>query len=185
LWKQLRVLRSLGLRGRSDVVATKNWRDVHECECESDTDADSVTMPVFAPPIKARTRRKEVAVAASPPFSPFSSISRGTTGHGSPSPLSAVFPASLLFAHPADSSPPSSSVSDCASASACAHAASHPQPQLAEGAQGAQDDHAAPSSYITRGALGGIGAVLLRALKARMPVWERGGDVRLLGGVRF
>jgi hypothetical protein len=42
--------------------------------------------------------------------------------------------------------------------------------------------HAAPSSYIMHGALGGIGAVLLRALKVRMPVWERGGDVRLLGG---
>jgi hypothetical protein len=45
--------------------------------------------------------------------------------------------------------------------------------------------HAAPSSYITHGALGGIGAVLLRALKAGMPVWERGGDVRMLGGSSF
>ncbi len=43
--------------------------------------------------------------------------------------------------------------------------------------------HADPSSYITHGALGGIGAVLLRALKAGMLVWERerGRDVRLLG----
>jgi hypothetical protein len=40
--------------------------------------------------------------------------------------------------------------------------------------------HAA-SSYITHG---GIGAVLLRALKAGMPVsvWERGGDGRFLSG---
>ncbi|KAJ7168564.1 hypothetical protein C8R46DRAFT_1217962 [Mycena filopes] len=46
----------------------------------------------------------------------------------------------------------------------------------------ATDPDAAPTSYITHSALGGVGAVLLRALRAGMPVWERGGDVRLLGG---
>ncbi|KAF8176611.1 hypothetical protein K438DRAFT_1846481 [Mycena galopus ATCC 62051] len=44
------------------------------------------------------------------------------------------------------------------------------------------DPHAAPGSYVTHGTVSGIGAVLLRALRAGMPVWERGGDIRLLGG---
>jgi hypothetical protein len=94
-------------------------------------------------------------VLESPPssFSPFSCISRGTTGYG-PRVALAVFPPSLLFAGPANSSSPSSSA-DSASIS------QGPR-QLAEGAQGqgagAQDPHAALSSYITHGALGGIGA---------------------------
>ncbi|KAJ6507799.1 hypothetical protein C8R47DRAFT_58574 [Mycena vitilis] len=45
-----------------------------------------------------------------------------------------------------------------------------------------QDPHASPASYVTHGVLSGIGAVVMRALRAGMPVWERGGDVRLLGG---
>ncbi|KAJ7205338.1 hypothetical protein B0H12DRAFT_457222 [Mycena haematopus] len=44
------------------------------------------------------------------------------------------------------------------------------------------DTHAAPASYVTHGTMSGIRAVLLRALRAGMPVWERGGDIRLLGG---
>ncbi|KAJ7158440.1 hypothetical protein C8R46DRAFT_1195021 [Mycena filopes] len=52
----------------------------------------------------------------------------------------------------------------------------------AETAPATSDPDAAPTSYITHSALGGVGAVLLRALRAGMPVWERGGDVRLLGG---
>ncbi|KAJ7193960.1 hypothetical protein GGX14DRAFT_477066 [Mycena pura] len=44
------------------------------------------------------------------------------------------------------------------------------------------DPHAAPASYITHGTVSGIGAVLLRALRAGLPVWERGGDIRVLGG---
>jgi hypothetical protein len=124
---------------------------------------------------------------AMPIFAP-TSISRGTLdghGHGSPSPLSAVFPVSLVLATP--SSYPHSFVTDSASASVSARAASY---DPAEGAQrqgaGAQDDpHAAPSSYIAHSAFGGIGAVLLLALKAGMPVREGGRDVRLLGGGVF
>ncbi|KAF7374490.1 hypothetical protein MSAN_00333400 [Mycena sanguinolenta] len=44
------------------------------------------------------------------------------------------------------------------------------------------DPHAAPASYVTHGIVSGIGAVLLRALRTGMPVWERGGDIKLLGG---
>ncbi|KAF7336915.1 hypothetical protein MVEN_02127800 [Mycena venus] len=47
---------------------------------------------------------------------------------------------------------------------------------------GHDDSHAAPASYVTHGTVSGVGAVLLRALRAGMPVWERGGDVGLLGG---
>jgi hypothetical protein len=94
---------TFGRRGHRELVRE---RDAHESE--SDTDRDSLAMPVFAPPV--RTRRKEAA-PASPPFSPFSSIYRATTGHGdplalapsthaSPSPLSATFPVSLLITTP-------------------------------------------------------------------------------------
>ncbi|KAJ7916975.1 hypothetical protein B0H13DRAFT_2269646 [Mycena leptocephala] len=130
----------------------------------------TVTMPVFAPPVKARTRRKEVAAAASPPFSSFSSISRGTTGHGSPSPLSAVFLASLV--------PTSASSAPHSSSADSAHTASRAQPQLAEGAQGQaagapqEDPHAAPSSYITHAAP--IDAVLLRGRRCGSE-WEWAG----------
>ncbi|KAJ7145117.1 hypothetical protein C8R43DRAFT_1012857, partial [Mycena crocata] len=57
-------------------------------------------------------------------------------------------------------------------------------PLTSEGtAQGQDaDPHAAPASYIAHGVLAGVGAVVLRALRAGMPVWERGGDIRLLGG---
>jgi hypothetical protein len=145
---------------------------------------ESLTMPVFAPTF-ARRREEDAGLSplASPALSALfapSSISRATLdghghGHGSPSPLSAVFPASLLLSLPPSSSPPSSSADSASAASQAAQA-------QGAGAQPQDDPHAAPSSYITHGALGGIGAVLLRALKAGMPVWERGGDVRLLGG---
>ncbi|KAJ7917843.1 hypothetical protein B0H13DRAFT_2321907 [Mycena leptocephala] len=92
-----------------------------ESDSDTDTDADSLAMPTFAPTVRTR-RRKEAAAAASPAFasaghghghdrklgntpssfSSFSSISR----RSSPSPLSAVFPASLLFAPTSASSPP-------------------------------------------------------------------------------
>ncbi|KAK7033453.1 hypothetical protein R3P38DRAFT_2700885 [Favolaschia claudopus] len=46
------------------------------------------------------------------------------------------------------------------------------------------DPHAAPETYVTHGTVSGIGAVALRTLRAGLvpAVWERGGDVRLLGG---
>ncbi|KAJ7471556.1 hypothetical protein B0H11DRAFT_2040503 [Mycena galericulata] len=43
------------------------------------------------------------------------------------------------------------------------------------------DPHADPA-YVTHGPLAGVGAVVLRALRAGMPVWARGGDIGLLGG---
>ncbi|KAJ7472840.1 hypothetical protein FB451DRAFT_1470004 [Mycena latifolia] len=44
------------------------------------------------------------------------------------------------------------------------------------------DPHAAPHSYVAHRTLAGVGAVLLRALRAGMPLWERGGDIGVLGG---
>ena len=36
--------------------------------------------------------------------------------------------------------------------------------------------------YVRRGTVGGIAMVVLNAIKVKMPVWERGGDVEQLGG---
>ncbi|KAJ7649871.1 hypothetical protein FB45DRAFT_732539, partial [Roridomyces roridus] len=36
--------------------------------------------------------------------------------------------------------------------------------------------------YVTHGVLSGVGAVVMRALRAGMPIWARGGDIGLLGG---
>jgi hypothetical protein len=60
----------------------------------------------------------------------------------------------------------------------------NPHAHLGSGLDSAHDDdpHAAPATYVRHGMVSGIGAVLLRALRAGLPVWERGGDVRLLGG---
>ncbi|KAJ7909214.1 hypothetical protein B0H13DRAFT_1877965 [Mycena leptocephala] len=110
---------------------------------ESDTDADALATLIFAP-------------------------ARGTLdghGHGSPSPLSAVFPASLVLANPPSSSPPSSSAD---SASASAHATQDPLAPSQQGA-GAQDD---PHAHHVR-----------IVLKAGCRREKEGGDVRLLGGV--
>ena len=38
------------------------------------------------------------------------------------------------------------------------------------------------SSYVKHGLKGGIGMVVMRALKAGMPIWENGGDIAQLGG---
>lgn len=38
------------------------------------------------------------------------------------------------------------------------------------------------SSYVKHGLMGGIGMVVMRALKAGMPIWENGGDIAQLGG---
>lgn len=40
----------------------------------------------------------------------------------------------------------------------------------------------ARSPYVRRGPIGGLTMVVLRALRVGMPVWERGGDMRQLGG---
>ncbi|KAJ2924628.1 hypothetical protein H1R20_g12463, partial [Candolleomyces eurysporus] len=37
-------------------------------------------------------------------------------------------------------------------------------------------------SYVKHGLMGGIGMVVMRALKAGMPIWENGGDIAQLGG---
>ncbi|RXW17536.1 hypothetical protein EST38_g8316 [Candolleomyces aberdarensis] len=37
-------------------------------------------------------------------------------------------------------------------------------------------------SYVRHGLMGGIGMVVMRALKAGMPIWENGGDIAQLGG---
>ncbi|KAJ7812586.1 hypothetical protein B0H14DRAFT_3752399 [Mycena olivaceomarginata] len=60
----------------------------------------------------------------------------------------------------------------------------NPHAHLGSGLDSAHDEdpHAALATYVRHGMVSGIGAVLLRALRAGLPVWERGGDVRLLGG---
>ncbi|KAG6865987.1 hypothetical protein C0991_009989 [Blastosporella zonata] len=37
-------------------------------------------------------------------------------------------------------------------------------------------------SYVRHGAVGGLAMVVVRALKAALPIWERGGDIHQLGG---
>lgn len=36
--------------------------------------------------------------------------------------------------------------------------------------------------YVKRGLVGGIAMVLKNAVKSRLPVWEKGGDIKQLGG---
>ncbi|KAF7336924.1 hypothetical protein MVEN_02128800 [Mycena venus] len=74
--------------------------------------------------------------------------------HGSPSPISRAFPSALSTSPDHDSTL----------------------------SGGHDDSHADPASYVTHGTVSGVGAVLLRALRAGMHVWERGGDIGLLGG---
>jgi hypothetical protein len=38
------------------------------------------------------------------------------------------------------------------------------------------------SGYVRHGMLGGIAIVVMRALRVGMPVWEKGGEIRQLGG---
>ncbi|CAK5268281.1 unnamed protein product [Mycena citricolor] len=44
------------------------------------------------------------------------------------------------------------------------------------------DPEADPESYITHGLMGGVGAVVMRAVRAGVPLWAKGGDIGLLGG---
>ncbi|KAK7016366.1 hypothetical protein R3P38DRAFT_2994550 [Favolaschia claudopus] len=57
-----------------------------------------------------------------------------------------------------------------------------PSAQETDSGPDQNDLHAEPASYVTHGIVSGLGAVILRALRAGMPMWGRGGDVRLLGG---
>ncbi|KAF7298397.1 hypothetical protein MKEN_01364400 [Mycena kentingensis (nom. inval.)] len=50
-----------------------------------------------------------------------------------------------------------------------------------EDAAASGDDHADPT-YATHGTLSGIGSVLLRAVRSGLPIWAKGGDIKLLGG---
>ncbi|KAJ6561949.1 hypothetical protein B0H19DRAFT_90505 [Mycena capillaripes] len=96
----------------------------------------------------------------------------GEEGEGSPSPLSAAFPASLGLALAASTSPTTSPSTPTTVARDQDTPAS---PTSSPSNNSTPDPHAAPATYITHGALSGVGAVLLRALRAGMPVWERGG----------
>ncbi|KAG7089253.1 hypothetical protein E1B28_010952 [Marasmius oreades] len=43
-------------------------------------------------------------------------------------------------------------------------------------------NHAGASTYVKRGMLGGMATVVMRALKVGMPLWEKGGESKQLGG---
>ncbi|KAJ7240776.1 hypothetical protein C8J57DRAFT_1245211 [Mycena rebaudengoi] len=92
-----------------------------------------------------------------------------TGSSGSSTPSDGTSPVAELNTKAGDDSSPSPPSSPALSASTHAYS---PVP----------DPLAAPASYITHSSLSGVGAVLLRALRSGMPVWARGGDIRLLGG---
>ncbi|KAJ7081800.1 hypothetical protein B0H15DRAFT_932805 [Mycena belliarum] len=127
---------------------------------------------------------------ASPPTSPVASTFSATQRAGAPaiprvatSPvLSAISSHAAGFAFPL--SPTLAGLSPVAPLSPLSHTASTLglTPVGSTQAPVPADPHAAPESYVAHRTLAGVGAVLLRALRAGMPVWERGGDVRLLGG---
>nr|GAT60369.1 predicted protein [Mycena chlorophos] len=73
---------------------------------------------------------------------------------------------------------PSSATEDASTC--CAHET--PENSVGHGSVSYVDPEASPSSYITHGLFAGIGSVLLRAVRSGLPVWAKGGDIKLLGG---
>ncbi|KAF7301258.1 hypothetical protein MIND_00690600 [Mycena indigotica] len=78
-----------------------------------------------------------------------------------------------------DGAPPLAASLDSSSSSTCC---GHDTLENSVGHGDSIDPEAAPETYITHGSFSGIGSVLMRAIRSGLPVWAKGGDIRLLGG---